>query len=65
MKRRESRFELKLSSRQRQELDELASASGLTSSDVIRLCLRWLATHPDRLLRPLVEPEPEQQRPAA
>jgi hypothetical protein len=63
MKRRESRFELKLSSRQRQELDELASASGLSSSDVIRLCLRWLATHPDRLLRPLVEPE--QQRPAA
>jgi hypothetical protein len=63
--KRGARFELKLTARQRQELAELASASGLSSSDVIRLCLRWLATHPDRLLRPLVEPEQHAERPAA
>jgi hypothetical protein len=48
----DARFDLKLPAAQRRELAELAIESGLSSADLVRLCVRWLLAHPDRLLRP-------------
>jgi len=58
----DARFDLKLPAAQRRELAELATESGLSSADLVRLSVRWLLQHPDRLLRSVVE---EQQGRAA
>jgi hypothetical protein len=52
MRKYEHRFHVKLPAKTRQELTELAAEAGLSSSDLIRLSLRWMLRHPDRLLRP-------------
>jgi hypothetical protein len=44
------RLDLRLPAAQRRELAELATESGLSSADLVRLSVRWLLQHPDRLL---------------
>jgi hypothetical protein len=46
----DARFDLKLPATTRRELAELATESGLSSADLVRLSVRWLLAHPDRLL---------------
>jgi hypothetical protein len=50
--RHEARFDFRLAAVQRQELAALADATGLTSTDLVRLGIRWLLDRQEVLLRP-------------
>jgi len=47
----DGRFQFRLSPEHRRELSELASEAGLSSSDLVRLSVRWLLENPGVLLR--------------
>jgi hypothetical protein len=52
MRKYEHRFHVKLPAKTRQELTELAAEAGLSSSDLVRLSVKWMLLHPNVLLRP-------------
>jgi hypothetical protein len=49
--KRDARLEIRLPAAKRRELYELADEAGLTSSDLVRIGIRWLLQHRDALLK--------------
>jgi antitoxin component of RelBE/YafQ-DinJ toxin-antitoxin module len=47
----DARIDLRIPSRWRKELDQLADEVGLSATDVCRLGLRYLLNHRDRLVK--------------
>jgi hypothetical protein len=49
----QARFDLKLPASQRRELAALASETGLSSADLVRLSIRYTLQHPELILPPV------------
>jgi hypothetical protein len=45
----DTRFEFRLPSLRRRQLDELAEEAGMSTGDLMRLSVGWLLRHPDKL----------------